>query len=94
MSKPTIPQRPDHLSGQEEEDLRAFEKGYDDDASGLPGRDLDRKPDSPMAAPGHRTPLKDAEKHGMLPRAGTVAPPLDNPDDDDEGPAGPGSGRV
>ncbi|ALM84661.1 hypothetical protein [Bordetella sp. N] len=87
MSK--APQRPTGLSGQEEEDLRAREKGYDDEASALPEPDPDAHAPSDPPAPSlerHR-PLADAEKGGMLPKRGTVAPPLDDPDDDDPGPS-------
>jgi hypothetical protein len=52
------PQRPTGLSGQEEEELRTLEKGYDPQAGALPDQELpvhddrDRKPgDGPVTRP-------------------------------------------
>jgi hypothetical protein len=87
--------RPQGLSGQEEEELRALEKGYDDEAGALPDPDFDsdaRRKAHEAGGPGARPakkPLREAERHGLLPGAGTTAPPLDDPDDDDDGPADP-----
>jgi hypothetical protein len=49
MSNDTTPKRPAGLSGQEEEDLRALEKGYDPDGSALPDPDHS---DDPTRKPG------------------------------------------
>ncbi|MFC4273737.1 hypothetical protein [Achromobacter aloeverae] len=88
MTHSRSPQRPTGLSGQEEEDLRAREQGYDADASALPEPPPDAHAPSDPQAPSlaRRRPLLDAEDKGLLPRRGTVAPPLDDPDEDDPGP--------
>jgi hypothetical protein len=96
---PRAARRPQGLSGQEEEELRALEKGYDDVGGALPDPDFDsdaRREAAEAGGPGARPakkPLKEAERRGLLPRAGTVAPPLDDPDDDDAGPADPATGK-
>jgi hypothetical protein len=98
---PKRPERPKGLSGQEEEELRALEKGYDDEASALPGRDADsgsegeRHEDGSLRPPTRAAarPLTEAERQGLLPPAGTVAPPLDHPDDEDDGPVSPAGPR-
>lgn len=92
-------QRPQGLSGQEEEELRALEKGYDDEAGALPDPDFDsdaRREAEEAGGPGARPakkPLREAERRGLLPGAGTVAPPLDDPDDSDEGAVDPDPGK-
>lgn len=81
------------LSGQEEQDLKAAEKGFDSAVSGLPegkplappttGRDAE---DRGQGARGHaqdegdargQSAVDQAEKKGLVPGGDTNAPPLD-----------------
>lgn len=103
MTNRTAPRRPTGLSGQEEEELRTLEKGYDPDAGALPDQELtvhddrDRKPgDDAMSVPDGKPdgkpedagrPLKDAQRKGLLPSNTVTAPPTDRPDDAASGPA-------
>jgi hypothetical protein len=71
MSNDTTPKRPAGLSGQEEEDLRALEKGYDPDGGALPDPDHTddptRKPgDDSVSGPG-RTAADRAQAGGASP---------------------------
>jgi len=87
---------PQGLSGQEREALQTLERGYDNDGGALPDPDGVPEPDHPVspaharpgpAAPdaGGGNPLKQAQRDGLIPDQGTVAPPLDSPEDDDAG---------
>jgi hypothetical protein len=109
MPNSNTPRRPEGLSGQEEEELRALEKGYDDEAGALPDPDTspearhegaEKGAEKGAEVGGERPParaaakpLKEAERHGLLPAAGTSAPPLDFPDDEDDAPVRPAAPR-
>jgi hypothetical protein len=64
MSNDARPKRPTGLSGQEEEDLRSLEKGYDPDAGALPDPDHrddpTRKPGDDSVAQGSSSGADDA----------------------------------
>lgn len=89
------PRAPQGLSGQEREALQTLERGYDKDGGALPDPDGVVNPDHPVSPDRTRpgaaaadalrdgaNPLKQAQRKGLIPDEGTVAPPLDNPEDD------------
>ncbi|ARP87681.1 hypothetical protein [Bordetella genomosp. 9] len=83
MSNRDTPQRPAGLSGQEEEDLRALEKGYDPEGGALPDGNLH---DDPNRKPGDdAVPVASAAASARRrPDTGVLAPDQPKPVDDAE----------